>query len=287
MNPQWCKVLDAWIPNWQRWEEAEARRIAKRDEMIMRRRSSQGQSLKPGEQWRSNEEGEVGRMGVSVSSASPDGIDVGAGAGAGVGITNTNRPFHGEGSHESGERAHISNSTPAPAPIITHSFETPSVPTANTVKLPPGFENMFSKPMPINQVATPAPLAPNTTPADSSNNSHMFGAVLETLGKLNKHLDAASGNTDVRASPVISALVQAASVSNSQAPPTSLQETERETQQYPGLYDINRIKDELRQELRAELRHEMKRERAALEERLDSVQRTQEMILEMLRQEPA
>ena len=37
MNPQWCAVLDAWIPTWQRWEQAETQRIAKRDEMIRRR----------------------------------------------------------------------------------------------------------------------------------------------------------------------------------------------------------------------------------------------------------
>jgi vacuolar-type H+-ATPase subunit E/Vma4 len=55
--------------------------------------------------------------------------------------------------------------------------------------------------------------------------------------------------------------------------------------------EIERIKEELRQEMKEELRREMReelrRDRAGLEEKLDSVQRTQDMILEMLRQEPA
>lgn len=277
MNPQWCAVLDIWIPNWQRWEEAEARRIAKRDEMIMRRRSSKSGDV----QWRSPDE-QAGRVGVP-SPASPDGMVVGTG-----------HSFHDESTHAPSDALQISDSTPtlapapAPAPVVPiHSFEHPPAPASNAVRLPPGFENMFSNPIPIGQPTPPVPVTPSTTPADPSPNNRMFGAVLETLGKLNKHLDAASGNggADVRASPVISALVQAASDSNSQA--ASIPSSEREIHQYPGSYDINRMKDELRQELRAELRHEMKRDRAALEEKLDSVQRTQEMILEMLRQEPA
>ena len=36
--PQWRAVVDAWIPNWQRWEDAEARRIRKRDSRNSRKR---------------------------------------------------------------------------------------------------------------------------------------------------------------------------------------------------------------------------------------------------------
>ncbi|PGH32970.1 hypothetical protein GX50_04184 [[Emmonsia] crescens] len=43
---------------------------------------------------------------------------------------------------------------------------------------------------------------------------------------------------------------------------------------------------QLKSELRAELRQEIQKDRAQLEEKLDSVQRTQEMILDLLRQEP-
>lgn len=43
---------------------------------------------------------------------------------------------------------------------------------------------------------------------------------------------------------------------------------------------------QLKSELRAELRQEIQKDRAQLEEKLNTVQRTQEMILELLRQEP-
>jgi hypothetical protein len=39
--------------------------------------------------------------------------------------------------------------------------------------------------------------------------------------------------------------------------------------------------------MQAQFRSELERERVAMEEKLDSVQRTQDLILEMLRQEPA
>jgi hypothetical protein len=100
----------------------------------------------------------------------------------------------------------------------------------------------------------------------------MMTAVLETLGKLNRHLDAVSA--DPRSSPLVSSLaanggpVDAASGSMSAA-------------------FISQLKDELRQEMQDEVRRELEKDRASLEEKLDSVQRTQEMILEMLRQEPS
>ena len=50
---------------------------------------------------------------------------------------------------------------------------------------------------------------------------------------------------------------------------------------------LSMLKEELRREMQDELRREIGKDRASLEEKLDSVQRTQEMILEMLRQEPA
>lgn len=50
---------------------------------------------------------------------------------------------------------------------------------------------------------------------------------------------------------------------------------------------LHTLKEELRREMREEFRREIEQDRASLEEKLDSVQRTQEMILEMLRQEPA
>jgi hypothetical protein len=124
----------------------------------------------------------------------------------------------------------------------------------------------------------------------------MASAVLETLGKLNKHLDAASGGgIDVSAaSPMITALVQAAS--ESPALPSPRQSQHQQVQpglqqqpqpQAPTHTQIEQMKEELRQEMRTQFRGELERERIAMEEKLDSVQRTQDLILEMLRQEPA
>ncbi|KAJ5584173.1 uncharacterized protein N7459_003973 [Penicillium hispanicum] len=274
MNPQWCAVLDTWIPTWQRWEEAEARRIAKRDEMIRRRSHT-----KPGDQWKPPDQ-TLGRPSIP-SPTSPDRLGVDAG-----------HSFPDDGTNSMNET--IPMTAPGPAPnttaLHTHPFESPSIPAPSSVKLPPGFETMFSNPQPTRQPTPPAPSELTTQIApdhDLSTNNRMVGAVLETLGKLNKHLDAASGNgsPDVRSSPMISALVQAASESTAQN--RSPQEPPYHANLHPSLsIDLDRIKEELRQEMQAELRRELDRDRAALEEKLDSVQRTQEMILEMLRQEP-
>lgn len=50
---------------------------------------------------------------------------------------------------------------------------------------------------------------------------------------------------------------------------------------------LSKLKEDIKTEMMGELRAEWDKERAVLEEKLDSVQRTQEMILDMLRQEPS
>ncbi|KAJ5216361.1 uncharacterized protein N7498_002768 [Penicillium cinerascens] len=230
MNPQWCAALDSWIPTWQRWEEAEAQRISKRDEVIRRRSHSKPQL-------------ELGEDG--------------------------SHSFHDDGTTSPGAAIPLTNHTPTPAPnLAARLFELPSNSISASVKLPPGFENMFSNTPPA--IHTPTPPAPvPTSPLTGSDqpSNRTVSAVINTLGKLNKHLDEASrdGSTDASSSPVISALVHAASESAQNSSQTT---------------EYDRLKKELRQEMRIEIRQE----RAALEERLDSVQRTQEMILEMLRQ---
>ncbi|KAJ5169013.1 uncharacterized protein N7482_004607 [Penicillium canariense] len=276
MHPQWCAVLDIWIPTWQRWEEAEARRIAKRDEMNRRRSQS-----KPGDQWRSQPQPDsaLGHLGLA-SPATPDETGMEA-----------SHSFHEDDPTSGNDFVPITHSPPpsraaaAATAIVAPPFESSSIsiPTGG-VRLPPGFETMFSNSH-AQASRQPQPSAPvSGGAADLSTNNRMFSAVLETLGKLNKHLDAASGSgaTDPRASPVISALVQAASESSAQSQAFS-QESQQSTSGHLPFIDIERIKEELRQEMKEELR----RERAALEEKLDAVQRTQDMILEMLRQEPA
>ncbi|KAJ5105214.1 hypothetical protein NUU61_002561 [Penicillium alfredii] len=276
MNPQWRAAIDQWIPTWQRWEQAEARRIEKRDAVRKRRKSqpieqSSPQTADPAS-WRipaSNR----------VSVLTSPGMDVDGGD-----------SFHDEDADPVGDAVLGTTPTPASAPasaVTAPSLESPSISAPAGLRLPPGFESMFSN-------ASPTPTAPSvpvsTTPGPSSDSS-MVTTVLETLGKLNKHLDAASGpdGSDPRCSPVISGLVQAASGHNIQSrfPPQQQPQPQRHSPSYtPSSVDIDHLKEELRQEVQAEVRRELDRDRAALEERLDSVQRTQEMILEMLRQEP-
>lgn len=93
------------------------------------------------------------------------------------------------------------------------------------------------------------------------------------------------------ASPVVSALVQTASEPPVLASPRQPQHPQAQQQPHPqqGLthFQIEQMKEELRREMQAQFRVELERERLAMEEKLDSVQRTQDLILEMLRQEPA
>ncbi|KAJ5093349.1 hypothetical protein N7456_009210 [Penicillium angulare] len=286
MNPQWCAVLDAWMPTWQRWEQAEIQRIAKRDEMI-RRRSS------------------VVRADDQVADHIET-LDVHGPPGSSG--DDRRGDLHSGGELQDEEFLDTSSAGvfgtaavgPGGIPMVvgTHAFDpaAPSIPAA--AKLPPGYDSMFTTPLPMTARSSTLPVNVSMSPPPGlshtnlelnpiSNptppNNHMFNAVLETLGKLNKHLDTASANggPDPRSSPVISALVQAASESS----PHRFPSTSSHLQQSTSTSDIDRIKEELRHEMRAELRRELSRDRAALEEKLDSVQKTQELILAMLRHE--
>ncbi|PYI04211.1 hypothetical protein BO78DRAFT_399074 [Aspergillus sclerotiicarbonarius CBS 121057] len=256
-HTQWRTAVDAWIPTWQRWEEAEARRIQKRDSRKPRKRKD-----RPWDAWESPIDGWR-----NATTASPL-----------VGV-----------SQQPG-------------------FATPV--SQSTVRLPPGFDNMFASqglqtPSPVVGVADGFPTQRTTQSAATAGTSHtpgtdssMMSAMLETLGKLNRHLD--SVNTQPTSTPLGSAR-KPTSPSESR-----VREQQREAQlaeatnpvNNPGFVEptglthvsshfINKLKDELRQEMRAEMRAELEKDRASLEEKLDSVQRTQEMIIEMLRQEPA
>lgn len=270
-NPQWRAAVDEWIPTWRRWEEAEARRIEKRDSCRSRRRKK----IQSWDLWATTDAD--GWRFPPASSTSPVGVPVGAG---------TSLQASANTAGDVIPTTPATTTAAAPPPLSPSS-------TPTTVKLPPGFESMFSNPPFTTQtISTAAATAP-------SPDYNMVSAVLETLGKFNKHLDAASANggPDPRSSAAISALVssselaaqnhsspQPAQISHSHPqppspPPSSLHQNKS--------LDIESLKEELRQDMQAEMRRELERDRAVLEEKLDSVQRTQEMILEMLRQEPA
>ncbi|KAJ5562226.1 hypothetical protein N7461_000987 [Penicillium sp. DV-2018c] len=276
MNPQWLAAVDAWIPTWQRWEEAENRRIAKRDELKNRRqpRPERKTTTKKGEQdkWR-----------VTPGSNATSPADVNT-AMAGL--------LHQVGTNNGGDTA--ASSSPTPSPSLTgpasssaHFRERLSTPVTR-LKLPPGFENMFGTP----QVPQAPPIPSVSTPSLPQSDGRIASAVLETLGKLNKHLDAASSNGESVSSPALSALVQATSAISALVSPQKPQnqsQPQLQPQQDRNLTQaqIERVKKELRQEMQDKFRQELEKERASMEEKLDSLQRTQDLILEMLRQEPA
>lgn len=249
-NPRWRSAVDAWIPTWQRWEEAEARRIEKRDSRRSRKRKERS--------WEPAWDAPSSNGWRQTSSPAVDNTAI-------------------SGNQSQGPLP----PPPAPAPTA------PAPVTSNLVRLPPGFENMFAN-QPSNSPGWSSQHPASTSALPSAGENGMMSAVIETLGKLNKHLDAVS--SEPQSSPLIASLAsnlesqrRARLLSQEEVTPD---EGERQEKALPAS-TISQLKEELRQELRDEIRSELEKDRAALEEKLDSVQRTQEMILEMLRQEPA
>ncbi|KAJ5937211.1 hypothetical protein N7454_004866 [Penicillium verhagenii] len=232
MNPQWCGVLDLWIPTWRRWQEAEAKRIEKRDEIVKRRRVSQGQVLvQVPVQGHGRAEGSR-NAGSRSSSSDGDGLD---GAGG----------FHDEegGAETIAAAASLAGTHPYGGGAGGGAQSTPvSLPAG--VKLPPGFESMYSNPNP-----------------KPSFNLQTSQTSLQAPGR-QKRLQA-----------------QRQPQSQPQMPGMDSPNLYRSG---PNSLDIERIKEELRQEMRLELRRELDQVRTVYE-KLDSLQRTQEMILQMLR----
>ena len=276
-NPRWRAAVDAWIPTWQRWEEAEAKRIEKRDSRKTRKRKSRAWDYS----WETTAAADAWRAPSSPVGAAPPPLPLPSAAASIPAVT-------------------------APAPTTTTvSTSQNSVP----VRLPPGFDSMFSNPNPSpptpqTQKTTPYssyhPTPPAPTPPETSSpaaaataTESMTTALLQTLGKLNKHLDAAAPDPHPHphssaSSPFISALV---STTGSQTQPQPQHQHQHSTDDTNAMTitptSLSMLKEELRREMQDELRREIGKDRASLEEKLDSVQRTQEMILEMLRQEPA
>ncbi|KAI9376653.1 hypothetical protein BJX61DRAFT_153127 [Aspergillus egyptiacus] len=264
-NPRWRAVVDAWIPTWQRWEEAEAARIEKRDSRRPRKRK-----------W-------TVATPTSTTITADGSWDLPASA------------------PSTGPEAWRAASNSSGSPMVSQAAATTPLSVSSTpVRLPPGFDTMFS-----SQQRQPQGTPPSSTPfkstsqhlprynqtpttstpqnanvnSASGSDSTMMAAVLETLGKLNKHLESNSNSNanqpsqqDLEPSPS-QAMSQDVNAGN------ELQNISSGT--------LSNLKEELKREMLLDLRAEWDKERAALEEKLDSVQRTQEMILEMLRQEPS
>lgn len=256
MNPQWCAVLDEWIPTWQRWEESEARRFQQRDDMLRRRSQPRRDIFDTLE-----------ALGMNARR-SPDVIGIDA-------------DIDDLASEAADDPVTLASPIPAPAPATippaTHAVDPFPRRMANTVKMPPGFETMFSRPQPPRPRTPPIPASiPTPSPIPNPpSDGPMVNAVIETLGKLNKHLDAAAGSgSNARPSPVVSALgrvaVDSTPIRSSQEP-----HRQRNTPAATSL-DLARIKEELRQEMLVELH----RHRVEVQDKLD-------LILHMLRRRAA
>ncbi|KAJ5171794.1 hypothetical protein N7492_004387 [Penicillium capsulatum] len=250
MNPEWCAVLDEWIPTWQRWEEAEARRIEQRDDMIRRRNLPKAHPL----------EDMVETLREAFNARHVD------------------RAVH---DGDMGEP--IDEPVPAASPRSTHAFtctaedpfESPSRQRAGSVRMPPGFETMFSDAQSARSHASSAS-NPNPNPNPPADGP-MANALIETLGQLNRHLDAAteSGTRYPHPSPVVSALAQG-SAPSIRAPYEDSRRVLNNNTSTPDSPEIARAK--------AELRIEMHHRWTDIERQLMSVRKTQQVILDLLKE---
>ncbi|RDW69097.1 mitochondrial 37S ribosomal uS4m domain-containing protein [Aspergillus mulundensis] len=275
-NLRWRTVVDAWIPTWQRWEEAEARRIEKRDSRRPRKRK-----------W-------------TATTPTSSGIT----AGDGWDLPSSSAPGSGD--------AWRAPSSTSSSPMVNH---TSAAPSSTPVRLPPGFDTLFSQsstqtppvstfnphtqphrtPQTNNHahIQSLNPSTPNTStnPAPQQTpDSAVMVAMLETLGKLNKHLESNSSSSQPQNSTNANSNANADSEPSSAQPQPSSQDSNDgglEEGQTVSPEVLRKLKEELKSEMMSELRAEWDKERAVLDEKLDSVQRTQEMILELLRQEPS
>jgi hypothetical protein len=178
----------------------------------------------------------------------------------------------------------------------------------HVLQLPSGFDTMFasqSKPDVAGTRsgggagggggATKGTTVATVPSASTTAEPNVSAAILETLSKLNKNLEAVSSRTQQQ---------QQQQSSSTAAPPppqhphhnTTTSSSRRNSADKPhpsssattiGPHHISSsILEQIKGELRADFRREMEKDRAELEEKLEAVQRTQEMILELLRQEP-
>ncbi|CRG83167.1 hypothetical protein PISL3812_00516 [Talaromyces islandicus] len=332
-----CKVVDEFIPVWTKFEASEKRRIEVRDS---RAASAKKRKLPPTT---------AVAVAAPMAHATPPGPV----------------PWHA-----SAQRWSPAANSPIPPP----QFYTPP-----GVKMPAGYDTMFKPPHngpQTPQSAAPAPYPPHhlippppppqpqpqsqTSPlpppappqqrplsgiekaASGSGGfaeSSVTSAVLETLSKLNKHLEqaAAAGGTDKSpssSSPIVAALANAVSgaatkvsghdnnpseetraekspaagqlagetnaahspspsassnINNTSTPATTTTTTTTAataTSLPLTASDLSKLKNELKQEMQRDFLVELQKIREAFSERLEAMEQTQEMIMDMLRQEP-
>ncbi|OXV06887.1 hypothetical protein Egran_05348 [Elaphomyces granulatus] len=286
-NQQWSAAVDAWIPTWERFEEAETKRIETRDARRGRKRKDRSwEYAKPwentAETWRTSSS--------PTSRAAPP------------------PPTTATTTTSTTTAAAAATATATAAVAAAAAIKQSSSSSSSTVRLPAGFDSIF----PSQTPHTPTPWAGgmrNAAPSQarggyastSSRHQHLSSsspaaaaaaaalpessvttAVLEMLSKLNQRLDDVAASPQGRTSPLVAALAAGGDNQSALSGTQSTAENGHATTHVPGIAPaMNKIKDELRTELRDEFRREIQR----LEERIESLQRN--MILELLRQGPS
>ncbi|KAI7976090.1 hypothetical protein EIK77_008108 [Talaromyces pinophilus] len=280
----WKKVLDEWIPTWEKFEISEKRRIEVRDQRAAMRKRKEPPTAAAG----------AVAEGSNPSSPAPSSSTPAA-------------KRKSTGATPSGSwQATPSRWTPAPSSYGPPPYGIPAGPMAPPppstpgMKMPDGYDTMFRTPAhptthPLYPYPPPQPYYTPPMAAPPAADNNLTSAVLETLTKLNKHLEKADGT-----SPIVAALTgsnntnandKTTTTENGTSSSSSSPHADAETQEPessaiipPSIF--KKLKLELRAEFETELAKEVAKIREALTSKLDALEQTQEMIMEMLRQEP-
>ncbi|EEH38567.1 hypothetical protein PAAG_08294 [Paracoccidioides lutzii Pb01] len=279
----WSAAVDSWIPSWKRFQEQENERIHAK-------------------------QGKRGRKRKSVVDA--DGVAMGYQHMLPPGF-DTMFPSSSKSAKATRIEAPVSipvTSDPPPTPSTTESLLTPT----HQQRQQQQQQKHTSASVPVQTSVPQAPVSASQAiitagTSSTATESAVGAAILETLSKLNKNLEAVSSRNHSSNAMSLAAAAAAAAAAHPHAilPPHQQKHSPNSAvtnhnhpahshghghTSRPGQIQQNQIPastlHQLKSELRAELRQEIQKDRAQLEEKLDSVQKTQEMILDLLRQEP-
>ncbi|KAH8704195.1 hypothetical protein BGW36DRAFT_355567 [Talaromyces proteolyticus] len=317
-----CRVLDEWIPVWKRFEESEKRRIEVRDYRSTAKKRKEPPTTPQGhvpwhasaQRWRNYTPSDPRYPASPAAYPHPQ---MGSSP-----ATPVQPGFHASGGVKLPEgydtmfRGPQQPTPPSQAPPMPIPYPPP----------PPHFSTSLGPPPPLppQHPSQQHPQPPNgpvlagiqNAAVNNSSETSVTTAVLETLSKLNKHLEqAASSGTDksnaTTTSPIVTALANAVGVTiaGNKTSETTATETEKSpappetdtspspnnlatasnSTPYPSSLtgsDLSKLKEALKEEIRKEFQTELRKLNEAFQERLSAMEQTQEMIVEMLRQEP-
>ncbi|ODH52926.1 hypothetical protein GX48_00794 [Paracoccidioides brasiliensis] len=279
----WSAAVDSWIPSWKRFQEQENERIYAK-------------------------QGKRGRKRKSVVDA--DGVAMGyqhmLPPGFDTMFPSSSKP--GKAIRIEAPLSIPVTSGPPPTPSTTESLLTPT----HQQRQQQQQQTHTPASVPVQTSVPQAPVSASQAiitagTSSAATESAVGAAILETLSKLNKNLEAVSSRNHSSNAMSLAAAAAAAAHPHAILPPHQHQQPYQQKHSpnsaitnhnhpahshtsRPGQIQQNQIPastlHQLKSELRAELLQEIQKDRAQLEEKLDSVQKTQEMILDLLRQEP-